>query len=507
MVSVPPSKSVIDAWEKLGNLNWNWGSLKPYFHKSHSAEKLAVDVQEHLSVSEPTDMIGPLQNSYTSHLEDPIPKAWNETFNNIGLQMTSDPFSGLGVGSFSSLCSVDPKSGERSYSGTAYFEPVAHRENLHVLTGSLVEKILLEKKQSGINATGVQFQHNGTTMIALSKMEVILAAGGLQSPKILELSGIGKAELLSQYGIEIFIDNPYVGENLQDHIIDRIGLVGFGSDGLSMPNQEPIDAAIAKYGTKRSAPGVKTSLVGVPSYAYLPVIEFLAPGGDAILQSLLCANIPEDNDLTHPTHPLAREYYDIARSMLEKEGEASGSYIYVNLQTNTEDSAPSKVSTLGVMLSNPLSRGSVHITSSNPIIPPTIDPQYFTHPLDLEIYARHIQYLKIISLSEPFRSTILSQGGHVAEPKCYFQDLEVAKEYVRRTATSMWHPTSTCSMLPREKGGVVDDRLRVYGTRNVRVVDASMMPLVPRANTQATIYAVAEKAADIIKADHGLNEL
>ena len=95
----------------------------------------------------------------------------------------------------------------------------------------------------------------------------------------------------------------------------------------------------------------------------------------------------------------------------------------------------------------------------------------------------------------------------MAEPKRYFQDVEVAKEYVRRTATSMWHPTSTCSMLPREKGGVVDDRLRVYGTRNVRVVDASMMPLIPRANTQATIYAVAEKAADIIKADHGLNEL
>lgn len=83
----------------------------------------------------------------------------------------------------------------------------------------------------------------------------------------------------------------------------------------------------------------------------------------------------------------------------------------------------------------------------------------------------------------------------------------MAKEYVRRTATSMWYPTNTCLMLPRAKGGVVDDRLRVYGTRNVRVVDASMMPLVPRANTQATVYAVAEKAADIIKADNGLNEL
>jgi choline dehydrogenase-like flavoprotein len=504
MVSVPPSKSVIDAWEKLGNPDWNWDSLKSYFPKSHSAEKLAMDVQEHLSVSEPTQMIGPLQTSYSSHLEDPIPKAWNETFNNIGLQMTSDPFSGSGVGSFSSLSSVDPKSGERSYSGTAYFEPVAHRENLHLLTGALVEKILLDKKESGVDATGVQFQHNGTTMIALSKAEVILAAGGLQSPKILELSGIGKAELLSQYGIEVFIDSPYVGENLQDHIIDRIGLVGFGSDGVSMPNQEPIDAAIAKYGTKRSAPGVRTSLVGVPSYAYLPVVEFLTPGGDATLQSLLDTNIPEEND---PTRPLAREYYDIARSMLENEGEASGSYIYVNLQTITEDSAPSKVSTLGVMLSNPLSRGSVHTASSNPIIPPSIDPRYFTHPLDLEIYARHIQYLEIISLSEPFRSTILSQGGHVAEPQRFFQDLEVAKEYVRRTATSMWHPTSTCSMLPRDKGGVVDGRLRVYGTKNVRVVDASMMPLVPRANTQATIYAVAEKAADIIKADRGLNKL
>jgi choline dehydrogenase-like flavoprotein len=179
MVSVPPSKSVIDAWEKLGNPDWNWKTLKGYFQKSHSAEKLGMDTREYLSVSESTDMTGPLQTSYTSHLEDPIPKSWNETFKNIGLQMTSDPFSGSGVGSFSSLSSVNPKSGERCYAGTAYFEPIASRENLSILTCSLVEKILFARKQSDVKATGVQFQHNGMTMTALSKLEVILSAGAL----------------------------------------------------------------------------------------------------------------------------------------------------------------------------------------------------------------------------------------------------------------------------------------------------------------------------------------
>ena len=112
-----------------------------------------------------------------------------------------------------------------------------------------------------------------------------------------------------------------------------------------------------------------------------------------------------------------------------------------------------------------------------------------------------------ISSTEPFYSTILKAGGKQKGEHAYFTDLEGAKEFVRRRALSVWHPTSTCAMLPRDKGGVVGEWLRVFGTRNLRVVDASVMPIIPRANIQSSVYAVAERAADIIKADNGLHEL
>ena len=506
LVFVPPAKAVIDAWESLGNPGWNWNTLQNYFAKTYSVQALDEAERRHLGVSDPTgpNQTGPIQTSYPSHLENFIPKAWNETFATLGYQMIKDPFLGAASGSFSSLASIDPRSGDRSYSATSYLQSVSERKNLHVWTGCLVEKILFGNDAQKSVATGVKFQQDGKSIIAKCRLEVILAAGSIQSPKILELSGIGSQELLTSCGIEVIIDNPHVGENMQDHLICRIGLVGFGSEGASLTGGisaqelEPIDAAIVKYMKSKAG---KASLSDIPSYAYLPVIELLGPSGQIILQTLLDSSTPKERD---PLNPIAQEYYEIAGRMLQNNGEASGAYIYVNFQTDKGGLPPGKMSTVGAMLSNPLSRGTVHITSSVPLAPPKINPKYLTHPLDLEIYARHIKYLETISITEPLRSAILSQGGHVAEPTRYFDDLEVAKEYVRRKATSMWHPTSTCSMLPKEKGGVVDERLVVYGTRNLRVVDASVMPLIPRANPQATVYAVAERAADIIKQDHHL---
>jgi choline dehydrogenase-like flavoprotein len=117
-----------------------------------------------------------------------------------------------------------------------------------------------------------------------------------------------------------------------------------------------------------------------------------------------------------------------------------------------------------------------------------------------------LQYLETIAASPSFQS-ILKDGGRRPDPKSYVKDLKAAKDYIRSSAISMWHYVGTCSMLPREKGGVVDDHLTVYGTSNLRVVDASIMPLISRANTQSTVYAVAERAADLIKAKHGLTTI
>jgi choline dehydrogenase-like flavoprotein len=136
---------------------------------------------------------------------------------------------------------------------------------------------------------------------------------------------------------------------------------------------------------------------------------------------------------------------------------------------------------------------------------PVINPKYFTNPIDLDVHARFIRFIHTIAATEPMAS-ILKPGGKIRPSFAAFgSDLEAAKDYIRKTMISGWHSCGTCAMLPLEDGGVVNEKLIVHGTKNIRVIDASMMPLIPRGNIQSTVYAVAEKAADLVKMDHEIN--
>ena len=507
---------MVDAWEKLGNPGWNWSALKPYYAKAYTMKSLEPELNEHFGIqwtneSDATKS-GPIQTSYTGNLADPIPKAWIDTFRNLGYHMTGDPFSGTPMGAFSSLSSIDPVTKERSYAASAYYVTVKERPNLHLSTGSIVEMILFEENKAKLRANGVRFQHNGETVTAKARREIILAAGSLQSPKVLELSGVGDAKLLHSLEIDVKIDNPYVGENLQDHILCSIGFEAIDDvstlDDFIRQDPLAIEMAMREYMTAKTGPFAS---VGVTSYAYLPVVEFLSDDGRGTLQKLL----DRYEEASKTANPAAGLYYSIARSILESKDEASGGFLAVPTQTlppadpDSQDPPAEplagKFITLGAMLSQPFSRGSVHIASSDSAKEPLIDPKYLTHPLDMEIFARHIRYLETIAASEPLRSLLKAENGRrTGDPKSssYLTDLEAAKDHVRKRSFSMWHPTSTCTMMPRERGGVVNDRLLVHGTSNLRVVDASIIPLIPRANVQSTVYAVAERAADLIKAEY-----
>lgn len=150
-----------------------------------------------------------------------------------------------------------------------------------------------------------------------------------------------------------------------------------------------------------------------------------------------------------------------------------------------------------------LSRGSVHINSSDPTAHPTIDPAYFTHPLDLDMMARATLHILTFTTIEPLKSVLRrdAHGGLVGSQAGgkLPSTLEEAKDFVRANTATEYHPVGTCAMLPREKGGVVDSELRVYGTRNVRVVDASVFPTHVQGNIVSLVYAVAEKGADIVR--------
>jgi choline dehydrogenase-like flavoprotein len=483
--------------------------MMPYYAKSYSLKGPEGELAKHLGTewaAKNNETSGPIQVSYPWQLEDdPMPNAWLDTFKALGYEMKEDPFSGAPVGAFASLHSVDPVKKERSDAATTYYGRTVDRKNLTLLTGCLVEKILFDQASNELIATGIQYQQDGATKIAKARKEVILAAGSLQSPKMLELSGIGNSKLLNSHGIEVFIDNPNVGENLQDHLLCYISFEAKDSiktlDDLIRRDPKVLDDATKEYNTSRTGILSHSTVIG---YAYLPVTEFLSAEGKMKLKRLLDTYIHDED------RPAAKGNFGVARKILESENEASAAFIHTASQADVYDMpfgpAPGKFVTIGVMLSQPLSTGYVHITSPDPTVRPIIDPRYLSHPIDLEIFARHVQYINTIASSEPFCSAVLKEGGRrKGGENAYSTDLESVKEWVRRTGHSMWHPSSTCAMLPRDKGGVVDERLRVYGARGLRVVDASVMPIVTRANIQSSVYAVAERAADIIKIDHGLD--
>ncbi|RAQ54714.1 aryl-alcohol dehydrogenase [Aspergillus flavus] len=484
-VFVPPFKGAVDAWEELGNPGWNWSKLKDYFSKVYSSPTVAQDAKENLAIEDwpgLNEAKGPIQTSFGNKTH-PIRRAWAELFLSSEQHNAGDPFIHSSVGSFSCLASIDSE------------------ENLHVLTNSFVERVLFDESKPP-RAIGVQYNLDGVSKTVQAKSEVILAAGAFQSPKILQLSGVGRAELLEQHGIDIVMDLPGVGQNLQDHMILYTAFQAKPEletkDSLVRQEPEAISQAMQEYAATQSGP---LASLGVHTYTYLPLPE---PDRSA-LQTLFTNDAPESSQ-----HRATQAYYDIAKTTVLDPKQPSAAYLSALGQTNypkdlKDGTIPAaslgKFVTLGVMLSQPLSRGSVHITCNNPEKPPIIDPGYLSNPLDLEVMARHMLRIKELAES-PQLGELLEQPLKFRDPDADFQgDLDAARKYARDNLVSMWHFAGTCSMLPREKDGVVDSHLKVYGIEGLRVVDSSAIPLISTANLQATVYALAERAADLIKQD------
>ena len=431
---------------------------------------------------------GPIQASFTGVLQDPLSKAWIDTFKKLRYELRTDPFSGKAIGGYTCPASINPVAKERSYSVPAYLAPARNRPNLKVVTGALVQKILFDQN---MKATGVEAIVDGRKHVFNTRKEIILAAGVFQTPKILELSGIGDEALLQKRGLPVLVNNCHVGENLQDHLMTGISFeVNDGvptGDPLVRQEPEAVQSAMELYMTKKEGP---FCVGGYASHSFMPILDFL-DDGKAELQRLLNEHKTSTDEAS----------YAFVRSVLEDPEEGSGCLAMFAAQVNVhtthdksylQDLRPGNFTSLGVTLSHPLSRGSSHITSADPAKPPQIDPRYFYN---------HTQALETIAASQPFAS-YLKPDGCRNHPTAYVKDLQAAKEYLRTTAFSNNHPVGTCAMLPREKRGVVDTNLKVYGTQGLRVVDASVIPLIPRANIQSTVYAVAERAADIVKQEY-----
>ncbi|KAI9433324.1 GMC oxidoreductase [Lactarius indigo] len=490
-----PPASDIDAIEKLGNPGWNWETYLRYSRKSErftppdakeaEAERLHYDPAHH-----GTD--GPISTCYP-----PMRTGWDNLYQdalgNLGLPPAEDSTQGDGNASWMATCSVNPKTNRRSYA-VEYLEQAGTRKNLHVVVSSPVTKVLFkdEKRATGdVVASGVEFVHDGKTYTARAKKEVILSAGALKTPQILEFSGVGNPEILSKIGVQPKIDLPSVGENVQEHTFCSLGWE------LKEPEkyntQDPIsDEAILKeqlqlYEEHKGLFLLSILGVGTGSLARL------SPDGAALTAAheARIRATPAESWL-----PGVAEQYQL---QLDKLSTNAASLEVVSMPmflSRPNPPAPGKkyFTTVSV-LNHPWSRGTVHATSPDPLAPPALDPHYFEDEFDLQNMVEVVKFTRRLATTSPLSDIIARE--HNPGPEVQTDEEIIA--WVKQFTNSIAHTSGTCSMLPRNKGGVVDPRLKVYGTHNLRVVDLSVLPLHIGAPTQTYVYALAEQASDIIK--------
>ncbi|CAJ2507191.1 Uu.00g083770.m01.CDS01 [Anthostomella pinea] len=491
---LPNSRANIDAWADLGNPGWDWSS----FTKSMSLFSLAKSAKP--------DGHSPLQLTIPDE-DSEWPRVWRETLANLGYPEATDPFSEKIVGSLMGpeTIGLDKK---RSFSANAYLsDSVQSRSNLTIWSDVLVEKIIFDNSETVI-ARAIQYSEGQgqQTKTVEARKEIVLSAGAINSPRLLEHSGIGDADRLRRLGIDVLIDNPNVGENLQNHPMCSLSFEAVGEDRFQTIDQllrkDPDAIAAAQ---KAYSEGT-----GPASRSNLNILAQLSLPGSTPLDGNLDSTLP---GIGSATDPMGKAQESFVRAVLTSPKEASGCYMtapgFVSFAGDGTAVPPpvgtSRFFTIAVHLAHPLSRGSVHITS--PSRPDSssgvsIDPNYFSHPLDLEILARHVQLIETIAMTEPLSNHLKSDGqrGPDMPAPGGFADLQTAKDFLLKRAKGAHHWTGSCSMMPRESGGVIDHELRVYGCRNLRVCDASIMPISPRSNIQGVVYAVAEHGAQIMKA-------
>lgn len=484
MLYMRGGKQEYDGWGAMGNPGWSWEELLPYFKKAEhyypkgitsldpkkSVEKDMASYIAKLSEFHGSD--GPIKVTYTSDPTELEIKV-AEAFDSLGIPFNYDQGSGDATGFFPAAKSVDLNF-QRCSSVNGYLENIGSRSNLYVLTEATVSRVLFEEGSdpgSQLKATGVEFIYKDIKYTANARKEVIISGGALKTPQILELSGIGDGARLTAQGVPLLLDLPSVGENLMDHFAYymRIKLK---------------DTSIALKPGEISRP--------IPAASFCPLHYICPPETTARLKEIFEGEMNSDQ-LT----PLQKAQYQIQRKYLD-EAVGISEFVVVGVSPMT---APD-VFRVTPILQHPVARGSVHIKSRDPFTSSDVDLRCLDNTFDFEVLKEMIKFtgrlFKSEILSEYFLEYIQPAGVQS------FDSLndEDFKNIIAKHLATCFHPVGTAVMAPRDLGGVVDPSLKVYGTTNLRVVDASIFPLHVACHLQASVYAIAEKAADIIKGDN-----
>ncbi|MFC2966963.1 GMC family oxidoreductase [Acidimangrovimonas pyrenivorans] len=424
-----------DGWRQKGNAGWGWDDVLPYFRKSEDYYDGASELH-----GQGGEWRVENQRLHWDILDD-----WARAAEAAGIPATADFNSGdnEGVGYFK----VNQRNGWRWNTARGFLRPAKNRSNLHVVTDAQAEGLILD----GRRAVGVRYRQGDTLQEARTAGEVILSAGAIGSPQLLQLSGIGPAEHLQGLGIAPVLDAPGVGANLQDHLQIRCAYKVHGAKTLNTMAATLFGKARIglEYALKRSGP---------MSMAPSQLGAFTRSSPDMATP-----------DLEYHVQPLSLEAFG-------------------------EDLHPFPAITASVCNLRPESRGHVRIASPDPRAHPEIAPNYLSTPADRLTAARSIRITRNIMAQEPmakYRPEEFKPGPD------YASDEQLA-EAAGKVGTTIFHPVGTTRM-GTDAGAVVDPQLRVNGIAGLRVVDAGVMPTITSGNTNSPTIMIAEKAAAMIR--------
>ncbi|KAK8209253.1 putative glucose oxidase [Phyllosticta capitalensis] len=462
----------IDAWEQVGNKGWNWNELFKYYLKSEGVEapteqQIADGVTYNPEFHGTT---GPLKVGWKSELvNSTVTDLVKDTWSNLGVQHNRDIAGGDMTGFNVFPSTLDTQLNVREDAARAYYFPYQNRTNYNVFLNTEAKKLIWAEDEAGeAVASGVEVvSSNGQTRTIHANKEVILSAGALMSSVLLELSGVGNPDILKAAGVPAKVELKSVGESLQDQTNNEYtGTATKSFDGTSVFVAYPNVEDILKNQTAAVALDVKKKLA---KYSR----ETSKNSVDNVISTELVSSA-----------------FDVQYDLIFKHKVPLAEVLVTPSDTSF---------TVEFWSLLPFSRGNIHITSANSSSA-KINPNYFQLDWDATEQVGTAKLIREFFQTAPLNQYFAGETspGYDVIPK-NATDSQWA-DWIKSGYRSNFHPVGTTSMLPKERGGVVDTNLKVYGTKNVRVVDAGVLPFQVCGHLVSTLYAVAEKAADIIKA-------